>query len=550
MLFCRVDNPISGQMNALYFAPAPRTGNPYESALPALRKTMINPKLSLTHPDIRPIAIAVAVISVLLSVWGVMADNVINNDGVEYVRAARLIQAGEWGQSIDVFRWPTYPALMAALAAVTGLSHEYAAHVLNAVFTVVLVVAFLAAVMELGADRRTVIAAAAVILLAPRINDYRPFVIRDPGYLAFYTLAMLYLFRYVRLDRTRDGVRALAMMLIAVAFRMEGIAFVVLMPLLLAFTKARASGRRLGLTIACVVAALVLSAGFFLWFVSLGGGQGEAKEATSLGALMSASWIELSQTLSDKLHVIEVELLGEYSSDYAFGVLAVTLLLIVTVEVVKSVSLWTGLLICWAGWRRMLFPIAGMLRPWLLLLVIHLLILGVFTLVKLFLTERYSLALTVTLLLAAPFGLLGLYELWRRNETGEKLVRYAYPVLVVLVVVAGIEGLGLFTEKNHIKDAGHWIAENRVGKNRLLTNSKILAHYSDSETYVVKSEWYQLADVLRGQSWKKYDYMAVRVGRHGEYQILQLRRSLGREPVKQFVNDRGDTVLVFATGQG
>jgi len=505
-------------------------------------------RLHLTHHDIRPITIVVIVASLLLSVWGVWADNVINNDGVEYVRAARFIQAGDFGLALEVFKWPAFPALMALVSSATGLSPEYAAHVLNAIFTVVLILAYLATVIELGADRRTVIAAAVVILLAPRLNDYRPFVIRDPGYLAFYTLSMLFFFRYIATQRLRDAVKSVLMMLVAIAFRMEGFAFLVLIPLLLGIPKLRAQGGRLRLFGAVAIGVVALVAGFLLWFASLGGFQSGAREATSLVDLVGASLSEVSQALGDKLHVIEVELLGQYSADYAPGVLIGTLLMIVGVEVMKSVSIWTGVLIVWAWFRGMLFPARDMLRPWVMLLGIHCVVLLAFTLVKFFLTERYSLALTVTLLLAAPFGLLGLYELWRRNETGEKIVRFAYPVLVVLVIVAGIEGLGLFTEKNHIKDAGRWIATNSQPDARLMTNSKILAHYAERDEYEVRPEWFQVSNVLRKNLWRNYDYLAIRVGRRGETKTSRLLEVLKREPVKSFENARGDQVLVFKTG--
>lgn len=503
---------------------------------------------SIFSIEYRTITLAVLVVSLLLSAWGVWVDDVINNDGVEYVRAARLIETGDIAGSLKVFKWPAYPAVLALTSTVTGLSHEYSAHVANALFTAVLLLAFLAIVLELGADRRTFIAAAIVILLAPRINDWRPFVIRDPAYLAFYTLAMLYLFRQVKYGGVANALKSLMMMLCAIAFRMEGIAFIVLMPLMLAFSGARNSSRRLLLMLAGVAACMVLTAGFVLWFVSLGGGQTSAREIETLGGLFATSWEQLTATLADKLHVIEEDLLGVYSADYSIAVLILTLVVIVLTEVIKSVSLWTGLLVFWAWSRKMLFPVKGMLKPWLLLLVVHMLVLVMFTLVKLFLSERYSLALTVTLLLAAPFGLLGIYELWRRNVTNDRLVRYAYPVLVFLIVVAGIESLGLFTEKRHIKEAGHWVGDNASASQRLFTNSKILAHYAEPASADVQDHWHQVMSMVRAGDWKQYDYLAIRVGKNKQFRVKRLVDAMQLEPVERFRNDREDLIVVFKIG--
>jgi len=484
-------------------------------------KLMSRATTSIFSIDCRAITLMVLVISLLLSAWGVWVDDVINNDGVEYVRAARLIQGGDLLGSLKVFKWPAYPALLAFTSAATGLSHEYSAHVVNAVFTAILLLAFLAIVLELGADRRTFIAAAVVILLAPRINDWRPFVIRDPAYLAFYTLAMLYLFRQVKYGGFANAAKSLIMMLCAIAFRMEGIAFIVLMPLMLAVSGARNSSRRLLLIFAGVAACMILTAGFVLWFVSLGGGQSSAREIETLGGLFATSWEQLTATLADKLHVIEEDLLGVYSADYSLAVLILTLVVIVFTEVIKSVSLWTGLLVFWAWSRKM------------------------FTLVKLFLSERYSLALTVTLLLAAPFGLLGIYELWRRNVTNDRLVRYAYPVLVFLIVVAGIESLGLFTEKRHIKAAGHWVGDKASAEQRLFTNSKILAHYAEPARADVRDEWHQVMSMVRAGDWKDYDYLAIRVGRNKQFRVKRLVDAMQLQPAEQFTNERQDLIVVF-----
>ncbi len=497
--------------------------------------------------EYRAITLGVLVVSLLLSAWGIWVDDVINNDGVEYVRAARLIEAGDIAGSLKVFKWPAYPSLLALTSTVTGLSHEYSAHVVNALFIGVLLLAFLATVLELGADRRTYIAAAIVILLAPRINDWRPFVIRDPAYLAFYTLAMLFMFRQIRYGGIANGLKSLVMMLGAVAFRMEGIAFIVLMPLMLAFSNAQNRSRRAMLMLAGGAACLVLTAGFVLWFVSLGGGLSGAREVETLGGLFAISWEQLTATLADKLHVIEEDLLGKYSADYSVAVLLLTLVVIVFTEVIKSVSLWTGLLVFWAWSRDMLFPVQGMRKPWLLLLLVHMLVLIMFTLVKLFLSERYSLALTVTLLLAAPFGLLGIYELWRRNVNNDRMVRYAYPVLVFLIVVAGIESLGLFTEKRHVKAAGHWVSENARPGDRLFTNSKILAHYAEPASADVRDEWHQVMSMVRAGDWKNYRYLAIRVGRHKTFRAERLIDAMKLKPLERFKNERDDLILVFRT---
>ena len=136
--------------------------------------------------------------SLVLSAWCLFLDDVINNDGILYVRTAELISRGEWQAAIGSYKWFFYPLLMAIVGKLTGLSLELSAHVLNAGFTALTVVTFISLVRELGGSRSVVMAAAILVLLFPGLNEYRSFVIRDAGYIAFYTLALLLFVRNLK----------------------------------------------------------------------------------------------------------------------------------------------------------------------------------------------------------------------------------------------------------------------------------------------------------------------------------------------------------------
>ena len=142
------------------------------------------------------LSLVTAVASLILSAWSVWADPIVNNDGVYYFRAAEQILYGEWGEAISVYSWPFYPAFIAYLSKFTGVDIVSAAYVLNALLCVVVVTGFLFVVYALGGDRNTLIAAAIVVLAFPTLNKFRPFIIRDIGYLAFYLWSIGFLFRY------------------------------------------------------------------------------------------------------------------------------------------------------------------------------------------------------------------------------------------------------------------------------------------------------------------------------------------------------------------
>jgi len=159
--------------------------------------------------------------------------------------------------------------------------------------------------------------------------------------------------------------------------------------------------------------------------------------------------------------------------------------------------------------------------------VVNVGVLVAFTLVNLFLTGRYTLALSLTLLLAAPFGLLDLYERWRRPaRPGASFIKFAYPVMVLLIVVSGFEGLGLGTEKGHIKSAGRWIGEQTEAESNLLTNNKILAYYTGKQAsdYEVASDWRQVVLVIAQKRFNDYRTVAVRIGKRDSHRAEQQER--------------------------
>ena len=137
------------------------------------------------------------IVSVLLSIWSIAIDSVINNDGIEYVRAAELLSSGDWQAAFTVYKWPFYPWLMMWVGDTVGISYETAGHALNTLFFTLVVVFFVSAVRAFGGRSRSITCIAMLIALAhPVFNEYRAFLIRDPGYLAAYLLAVCCLAQY------------------------------------------------------------------------------------------------------------------------------------------------------------------------------------------------------------------------------------------------------------------------------------------------------------------------------------------------------------------
>ena len=204
-----------------------------------------------------------AIAGVATSAWCIHIDDVINNDGVEYIRAAEQFAARNWAGAFAVHQWPFFSFLMWGTSVVLGTSYEVAGQLLNTSFFTASSLLFVGVVRAFGGtSRRLTILAALVAVLHPAFNEYRAFIIRDAGYLAFYLLALLYLARSLQAPAGRYPAAVLVALLVASLFRVEGVVFLLSAPLLILTVRGESSGSpwtRLARTgLSAAVLALVL----------------------------------------------------------------------------------------------------------------------------------------------------------------------------------------------------------------------------------------------------------------------------------------------------
>ena len=209
-----------------------------------------------------------ALASIVLSAWCLFLDNVINSDGVVYLRTAELLSNGDWQTALSSYKWAFYSFLIAGVQLITGLSFEYSANALNAALTALAVAVFLSLVGELGADRKILIAAVVVVLLFPGLNRYRAFIIRDAGYIAFYLLALLLFIKDLKQPRPALRLGWLASIFVATLFRIEGFIFLVALPLVRQWQLSTGAAARAALLAGSVGAALLMFGALAWWIFS------------------------------------------------------------------------------------------------------------------------------------------------------------------------------------------------------------------------------------------------------------------------------------------
>lgn len=491
---------------------------------------------------LRDVRFAAALASLVLSVWCVFLDDVINNDGILYVRTAELIGRGEWQAAIGTYKWFFYPLLMAVVSKLTGLGLELSAHVLNAGFTALTVVAFISLARELGGSRSVVMAAAILVLLYPGLNEYRSFVVRDAGYIAFYTLALLLFVRNLKAPTWRLTTGWIVTMVVATLFRIEGIAFLLTLGIMQQFggTGPRA---KIKTAASIALASVVLFAAAVWWEF----GSFSAPGFSVVTDAAQMSWQNFAARFSTNTRAIAEVAQDRYVADYAPVILIVAVAVIVVVRTLDALTPVYTLLTGHAVYQRLAFPLKEAKSAWLGLVIVHVVVLSAIALVRFIFPGRFPVALSLTLMLAGPFSVAALYEQWRARCGQGVRKNWLFPVVCVALLVTGVEGLYSPTNKSHLKRAGVWLKENVPAQARLVSNSPVLLFYAQGPAYLKTEsvlDWSQMEEFLKTEKWYGYNYLALHAKRRNEQQAAEVWRAFG-DPIASFSNEKGDTVWIY-----
>lgn len=491
------------------------------------------------------------VVSLLISLWITWSTDVINNDGVLYLSAAKLISAGDWGAACglpELNCWLLFPSLIALLGGLTALSLENSAYLLDAVLSGLMVFVFLTLVRDLGAGRRTLLIAAFIILFHPYLNESRADVIRDHGYWAFYLTTVLFFMRYWKRPGWSYALLWVLAATVATLFRIEGLVFLLLLPLVLLIDTSRQFKERMLLLLKAYAFTGVLVAALLGWWVF-----DPAFSVDQAGRLfepvqrMMEVWEQLHTGLKTKAQVIGEEVLGDYLDHYALKGLWAMLGLIILNKIFNILTPLYALPLLFKRFRMRIHPPAGLVRVIVWLVMLNLGILLVALLTRFVISGRFAVPLVLTVLLVVPFVFDALYDHWRTCDACPVQKWVLFPVIITVFLYMSLDGLYSTGKgsKTYLREAGYWLESHVTPDTRVFSNDKRVTYYSgmDVEQYRGTSSK-RIKKMLERGSWRKYDYIAVHVD-HGD---TALRRKTGKVlgvPAGKFSNSKQDSVLIF-----
>ncbi|HVE43845.1 MAG TPA: hypothetical protein VNC84_01745 [Gammaproteobacteria bacterium] len=490
-----------------------------------------------------------ALLSLLLSLWVSVRVTVINPDAICYLSSAAVANMGLstmmhlCGQAI----WPFYSLLIFSVSKITSLSYLVAANTIDAFFTAMTVVTFVAITQMFGASKRVMCLAAATILLCHQFNDVRQYIVRDHGYWAFYLMSIYFLLHFMQKSKMSHAIAWSVTLLLATLFRIEGAIFLITLPFVMLFKVNTPILRRVQYIGILCLPVILISTGIAGWLayhpdqtLHVFG------RVSDVVVQLREGWqavLDRYQSVTHALidHVLPVEAIRD-----AGAVWMSVLLFLYLQNISLNLSLIYTFLFLYALQSRLL---PGSFQAKMVVIgyaLVNLVVTFVFFIEHLFLAKRYMIALTLTLMLWVPFAL---ERLLKRTLSEKKWILSSIVSFCICVSAAG----GIFDfgrDKTYIRQAGDWLAENVPPEATLYANDHQLMYYSQhfkEDLFIKFKEYDHIEDMI--PHWQSYQYIALRLSRDEKDNTKErfLITEMDLYPLQTFSNRDGDQVIIFTT---
>lgn len=471
-------------------------------------------KSRFTSPTLLALQILLTLLAALITVRVIyIQQGAINPDAVLYYEAARLFSLGLWHQGFEVFNWPFYSLCIAFINKLTGLSIENSASLLSIVFFSLTTFSFLK-LIELAGGRRREILAGALILLSSKhiVGITLSMHIRDQGFWAFFLIGLLF---FIRFHKNRNQFEATCWqisILIATLFRLEGVAYLLLLPISLFlfndhplkknfYDLLKSNYLNIGLLIIIFITALSSNSISIQDF-------GRLHEVFGITAYQ-----EFSAKLVSKSKIFASQVLGRYLDDYATQGMLLTILYAATSEIVRATGKWIILLFGLALVTTFNRLDENARKIFLFSSLIALISFYLITTKTFVIADRYAFPFTFCSMILASFYLSHIGS--HIFSKGKLLYQLAFLVLVTLMVAQLIKNV-LPKEKEYCYQlyATAWIKKHNIENVPIFYDESILRYYA-KESFIGKySQKDRMILNLDQHNLLKYKYLLIS---HYEY---------------------------------
>lgn len=469
----------------------------------------------------------IGTLQILLTMFGILLAAQVNfiqqgwitKDFVLYFETARLFGEGEWQQAFNLYEWPLFPLLIAALNKLTGLGIHTSAQLLCIGLFGIATWSFLKLIQVAGGDRSAVVAGALILFSSQYIvGDILPMLVRDQGFWAFFLASLVFFIRFYQTNTYSNALLWQLSAMIATLFRIEAITFLIALPFVLLFNwhntswahrlKLFLKAHTLNILIALVVGTLLLSG-----LVS----------TEYMGRLREVFTFDLYEKLTRNLfahaEIMGSQVLGEHLEDFSIEGLLVTFVYVMVVKTLSASGLIASALAIYAAtsWRKHMNTEAMQVLSGAMLIALanmFLIITKVFVL-----SGRYVIPFALLLMVFATFGLVeGYRQVFGKAQVG-RTRKWLFILALVIMTLGLIKNvLPKRAGYNYEQEAIAWVRDHNPQQAPVYYDTARLRYYAGA-SYIGRADhlfWPHLQAMAQNGQVDEYHFLLVNIEQDNE----------------------------------
>jgi hypothetical protein len=435
----------------------------------------------------------------------------INPDSVLYFESARLFANGQWKEALQVWNWPLYPALIAAVHKITRLGIQTSAQTLNVLFFGLAAFSFIQ-IIRLAGGRQLTMVAGALILFSSQyiVGDVLEMLMRDEGFWAFYLTGLVFFIRFYQQLRFRDALLWQLCAITATLFRIEAITYLVLLPSLFLFSFNISFKQRIRYFLISHALNVFLALGLVLAITIHGD-----LSMKSFGRLQEVFTLNLYDELTGKLltkaAIMSDDVLGKYLKEFAVQGLLLTFLYVIFV---KSISA--------AGYINLIMAIFTIKnrtalvesKAYSVLSYAALISLANMALIitKVFvLSSRYVVGFAFVLMIFASLQFAKIIMNYAHQPEKPSKSKWLAIMLILFMLLSLLKNILPKPEGyNYMQDAASWVkTHNKDNKPVFSDESRIRYYLGSNFTRNNAENWKVVAREIESNEIQNYDYLLI-----------------------------------------
>jgi hypothetical protein len=491
-----------------------------------------------------------SIFSLLIAAWIIYGlHGGVDEDGVLYLEVAKHFAAGDYQGGFELYNWAFFPWLISATHLAIGLSLQYSAHLLEALFFALTTWALLKLIHEGGGTKLTLVVGAILLFSSEYlVGHVLSWIMRDQGFWAFYLLGLLYFFRFYQFKQLKNAIMWQVTMLMAVLFRVEAISFLLFLPFsLLLKSDLSFRSRFKMLAEAYYINLIVITSALIIFLFNITYQYSDAfGRVNELQTRVIDVYFQITTGISQKADIFGKEILNKYTEDYAIHGIWMTLIIIIIAKAVSATGiLTTSLAIAGINNQQIHIQLRTIFfwTAFINLLNATVALLSTFVLV-----ERYLIGLTLLLIVFAAFSLSSFIQKISLTKIANINLRYkVVACLIILLIINGFYKNFRLSDpsKDYRQAATTWIKQHTQANDQVFYSDARLRYYAEVPWQGREQDWSLFIDTINNRP-EPYEWLVLVIkGDLAEKQVPLLKKFKDYSIAKKCTNQGRSFIVIM-----